>query len=191
MFDMGIVSIDEMMDFNTLQQYITLERHMLSMLPFFVACGSTQTELPTALENSESQVPDHTQNTSDPIQTTIRQLSVYDGTITCDKLPSQNRQETLTHIVDNVGLPPWAPMRAATCLTKLYPEEAQEDLIRWVENPQTKGLAFLLTKQIQTLPTPVAKRVASAGLKGPFAEEFRSRLIKQNDVRLTDILQQP
>ena len=164
---------------------------MLSMLPFFVACGSTQTEIPTVSENSEAQVPELIQNSSDTIEATVRQLSVYDGTISCDKLPTKNRQETLTHIVDNVSLPPWAPMRAATCLTKLYPAEAQEDLIRWVENPKTKGLAFLLTKQIQTLPDPVAKRVASAGLKGPFAEEFRSRLIKQNDARLTDILQQP
>ena len=82
-------------------------------------------------------------------------------------------------------------MRAATCLSRLYPEESQEDFVRWVANPKTKGLAILLTKQIPIFPDPVAKKVAIAGLQGPFAEDVRMRLINLSDTRLTDILQQP
>ena len=162
---------------------------MLSML-FFLSCG-----------NSESEIVDTTKETQNSISTksivgteeenmamTVRQLSVYDGNIVCSNLPKQERQSTLTYIVENISLPPWAPMRAATCLAKLYPEEAQEDLVRWVESPEMKGLAFLLTKQIKTMPDPVAQRIAVAGLNGPFSAEIRTRLAKLNDSRLKDIL---
>ena len=160
---------------------------MLSMFTFFVACGSTPTEVPNTLEAQDMVLP--TNNDPDERrQATIRQLSVYDGHLECEKLPSTDRQSTLTYIVENVSRPPWAPMRAATCLAKLYPEESQDDLVRWVANPKTKGLAFLLTKQIPNLPEPVAKKVAIAGLQGPFAEDVRTRLINLDDTRLTEIL---
>jgi hypothetical protein len=166
---------------------------MLSMSLFFVACGPVQTEKQSVSKEEQSNPPtQHSQNTiEEEMQTTLRLLSAYDGNIDCEHLPKKDRQSTLTYIIDNVSLPPWAPMRAATCLTRLYPEESEEEMIRWVENPKTKGLAFLLTKQMNILPKPVALRVTSAGLKGPFAEDFRARLIKINDVRLIDVLKQP
>lgn len=166
---------------------------MCSVLLFFFACGTSQVEIQknTKSVDDSLSIHDSKEHLDENIQKTIRQLSVYDGDIVCESLPEKDRQSTLTYIVENVSRPPWAPMRAATCLAKVYPEEAQEELVRWVGNSKTKGLALLITKQIHTLPTAVAQRVASAGLKGPFAEELRVRLIKQNDERLRELLKNP
>ena len=170
-------------------RYINLEQYMLSML-FFLSCGNSESEIIDSIKEKRSTVSSKStaRTEEENVAMTIRQLSVYDGDIVCSKLTKQDRQSTLTYIVEHISLPPWAPMRAATCLAKLYPEEAQEDLVRWVENPETKGLAFLLTRQIKSMPEPVARRIALAGLNGPFSAEIRSRLVQINDSRIKDIL---
>ena len=80
-------------------------------------------------------------------------------------------------------------MRAAACLAQRYPQQAEKDLIGWVENPKTKGLAFLLAGQLHTLPDDVAKNIATAGLKGPHKRDFRVRLVRLQDPRISPILE--
>lgn len=165
------------------------------MLAIFLLLSACETPEKQSVNQSPS--PSHVQKDipkEDPLlkddqsKKIIRQLSAYDGNGDCENLPKENLQERLTHIVDHVARPPWAPMRAASCLAKMYPEAAETDLIRWVENPKTKGLAFLLAGQIKELPKAVAFRVAQAGLDGPHAKDFRVRLIKVQDPRLQELL---
>ena len=94
------------------------------MFPFFVllACGSSEqsqqmTSVPPPIEQPSVAVGSSSfdeENTKD----LIRILSAYDGKSNCTGLPEQGLQEKLTHIVEHVSLPPWAPMRAASCLSQ-------------------------------------------------------------------------
>ena len=136
------------------------------------------------------EVPVQEQNLADSPSNNalVRTLSVRDSGLDCQTLKADDLQMDLTYVVENVTRPPWAGMRAAACLAELYPTEAQPDFVRWVQDPKTKGLAFLLAGQIKRLPDPVAIEVAQAGLSGPHAPDFRVRLEKVNDIRMKDLL---
>ena len=121
-------------------------------------------------------------------QNLVTHLSLRDQKLSCASLSSPQLQKELTDIVDTVERPPWVPMRAAACLTELYPSTSEEDLIRWISSPDKKGLAFLIAGQISKIPDASAIPIAKAGLRGPHARDIRIRLEKQNDVRLKSLL---
>ncbi|MEC7987914.1 MAG: hypothetical protein VX278_22290 [Myxococcota bacterium] len=121
--------------------------------------------------------------------TLVRRLSVRDTGLDCKTLEAVNLREELTYVVENVSRPPWAGMRAAACLAELFPNESKTDFVRWVKDPNTKGLAFLLAGQLEKLPDPVAIDVAEAALSGPHAPDFRIRLEKVNDIRMKELLE--
>ena len=118
----------------------------------------------------------------------ITQLSARDNTISCASLSSPQLQEDLTEIVDTVERPPWVPMRAAACLSDLYPEKSKDDLVRWISAHNKKGLAFLIAGKLSKLPDSAAISIAKAGLEGPHARDIRVRLEKQNDARFESLL---
>lgn len=74
--------------------------------------------------------------------------------------------ETLSHVVDNVPNPPWAPMRAADCLIRNHAVESRPNLERWVVAPELKGLGRLVLGSIDTLPVEVAVPVMAKALAG-------------------------
>jgi hypothetical protein len=75
-------------------------------------------------------------------------------------------------------MPPWLPMRAATCLITQHPAEARADFVTWVTTPEDKGLALLVLDHLDALPPDVATEVAKAAVSGPFPEEARERIAK-------------
>lgn len=74
--------------------------------------------------------------------------------------------ETLRAVVDEVPRPPWAPMRAASCLVQFHPTEIQPDLERWVVAPELKGLGRLVLGSLDQMPLEVALPVARKALTG-------------------------
>ena len=79
--------------------------------------------------------------------------------------------EALLHIVEEVPLPPQAPMRAAACLVDRHPEEVREQLLAWVKREGTEGLGRLVLQRLDTLPEPIAVDVARVAVTGPLASE--------------------
>ena len=121
----------------------------------------------------------------------IQRLSARDNQLTCASLSSSQLQKDLTEIVDTVTRPPWVAMRAAACLTEIYPKQSQEDLARWISAPDKKGLAFLIAGKLSKLPDTSAIAIAKAGLNGPHARDIHIRIQKQDDARLTPLLSSP
>ena len=72
--------------------------------------------------------------------------------------------QTLQNIVDHASAPPWAPMRAATCLLRGHATEKQAEIERWVTEPELLGLGILTLQQIDDLPEAVALSVAERAL---------------------------
>ena len=128
------------------------------------------------------------QENSSHTQELIVRLSARDHQLSCSSLSSPQLHKDLTEIVDTVARPPWVAMRAAACLTELYPEESKEDLIRWISAPNKKGLAFLIAGKLSNIPDTSAVSIAKAGLSGPHARDIRIRLEKQNDTRFAPLL---
>ncbi len=79
--------------------------------------------------------------------------------------------DTLLHVVDEVTMPPWAPMRAAECLVAGHALEVRAHLQRWVVAPELKGLGRLVLGELDRLPVEVAVEVArKAVTEGPEPE---------------------
>ena len=142
---------------------------------FLLACGESPPN--ESIQEKESQKQD-----------LITRLSARDHQISCASLSSPQLQKDLTEIVDTVERPPWVPMRAAACLTELFPQASKEDLIRWISAPNKKGLAFLIAGQLSKIPDDSAISIAKAGLSGPHSRDIRVRLKKQNDARFASLL---
>ena len=154
----------------------------LAMLFFLIACGTVPP--PSTAVPSQPSI-----QSEEP--SLIARLSMRDNNIICSDLPKDNLRSQLINIVETVERPPWVPMRAATCLTELYPSESLEEMTRWITAPDKKGLAFLMAGNISKLPDDIAQQVAQAGLLGPHAKDVRLRLSKQNDPRILPLLQAP
>ena len=88
---------------------------------------------------------------------------------------------TLRHVVQEVQMPPWAPMRAAECLQRNHAQEVRDDLLRWVSEPEMKGLGRQVVGLLDVLPEPLAVEVAREALVGPVAE--RARVVMARDTR--------
>ena len=85
--------------------------------------------------------------------------------------------QTLQNIVEHASAPPWAPMRAALCLTLNHAAEIQPDLERWVSDPELVGLGIQTLNKLDSLPEPIALAVAQKALaEGPERLEARTRL---------------
>ena len=142
---------------------------------FFFACGDAPQNEPVQEKISHK-------------KSLVTYLSARDNTISCSSLSSPQLQQDLTEIVDTVERPPWVAMRAAACLSDLYPKKSKDDLARWISAPNKKGLAFLIAGKLSKLPDATAISIAKAGLEGPHALDIRVRLEKQNDVRFAPLL---
>lgn len=84
--------------------------------------------------------------------------------------------ETWRAIVAHVEMPPWVPMRAATCLLSEHPHEAEADALRWVVDEDKAGLTRLVLARLDAMPPDMAERVARRALEGPHRELTLTRL---------------
>jgi hypothetical protein len=106
----------------------------------------------------------------------LRALSTRDGEPSCEALaalvPADPVGELL-RVVRTVELPPVAPMRAARCLVVAHAEAAEAELAGWMSDPASEGYVRLVLNDLASVPTPVAVRLATAGLAGPHAALVR------------------
>lgn len=112
----------------------------------------------------------------------IRQFSMRDGSPSCEILAEGNDefQGELNFIIEHVSHPPWAGMRAASCVIELYPEQSLNTFEAWMTQENTMGLAYLLSSKLSEMPQMIAIPVAEAGLSGPHSKGVLER-IRLND----------
>jgi hypothetical protein len=83
---------------------------------------------------------------------------------------------TLLEVVDKVEMPPWAPMIAADCLLRHYPNEVRSRLDAWVTEPGLAGFGRLTIDSLDRLPVDIAVPVARTALAGSDPALARKRL---------------
>jgi hypothetical protein len=107
------------------------------------------------------------------LEALVRALSARDAGPSCADAEAlvPDPVAALSHVVAHVPMPPQAPMRAATCLVDRHPEAVADDLVRWVRDDTLKGLGRLALQSLDTLPEPIAVKVARAAVTGPLSEE--------------------
>src|SRR5687767_12273412 len=87
------------------------------------------------------------------LDTVVRALSSRDP-VSCEVILSLTSTPvpTLLSVVNEISRPPWAPMRAASCLVQHHAAEIQPDLERWVVAPELKGLGRLVLDSLDQMP---------------------------------------
>ncbi len=105
-------------------------------------------------------------------------LSIRDPAPTCEEVEalSADPVATLRVVVERAELPPWAPLRAAHCMVTRHASAAEADIVAWMGDPQTRGLALLTLGALDTLPEETARTVAAAALAGPHAADAREKI---------------
>jgi len=88
---------------------------------------------------------------------------------------------SLRNIVTHATAPPWAPMRAASCLVERHATEVQSDLERWVSDEATLGLGIQTLGQLDLMPEDVAIAVANKALTdGPPSLDAAARVSRSD-----------
>lgn len=102
-------------------------------------------------------------------QNVYGQLLSRDGSPDCASLDAAMVEPvtTLNAIVEHASEPAWASMRAADCLVALHPWDASESIESWLVDPERRGLAMLVTNQLDLVPAPLAARWEELALRGP------------------------
>ena len=153
----------------------------LALLPFALLATPAMAETPAAWTASPAE------------QAMVRALSIRDPAPSCETveaLADADVVASLTAIVDNVSAPPWAGMRAASCLATRHAEAAQATLAGWVVDPGKKGLAILVMNQLDQMPQPVAMDLAGKALAGPLADDARRRVLRAETPEIRALAEQ-
>ena len=105
-------------------------------------------------------------------------FSMKHYTADCDNLREHmsDFDQALVTIVQDYSYPPWAPMHAADCLIKSQSPLAKEEMLRWLSDPNTMGLAIKMANQLSQIESDFSQELVEAGLKGPHKLEFEKRL---------------
>ena len=108
-----------------------------------------------------------------------RRLSARDGVASCEQLQEGDSglQDGLKSLVSNDIKPSYVPIRAATCLLELYPEDL-ETYQAWIQKTDTLGLARLTVSRLETLPITISVSLIEAALKGDNASKLLPKLQK-------------
>jgi len=99
----------------------------------------------------------------------VQSLSVRHGAPSCATLTAT--AEELADVVTHVAMPPWVPMRAATCLVEQHAEGSEPQFLAWVTEPEKLGLGRLLLRRLDGLPDALALRIVQTGVHGPLRDE--------------------
>ena len=108
-----------------------------------------------------------------------RELSARDGVASCEKLQESysDLQDGLKSLVSNDIKPSYVPIRAATCLLELYPEDL-ETYQAWMQKTEMLGLARLTVSRLETLPITISVSLTETALKGNNALKLLPKLQK-------------
>ena len=82
---------------------------------------------------------------------------------------SENPIDDLRRVAEADHAPPWAPMRAASCVIA-EGEAARETLAAWITDPHRQGLSELVLRRLHHLPEPLALDLAREALDASHPE---------------------
>ena len=161
---------------------------LLFLLPT-LGCAPKKTRVlpPNQTPASEVTVPNSPKTDNSSLQI---MLSAHDS-LPCSRLNFETKEpwNELNSIVLEVEKPPWAAMRAASCMIELHPTSSQEFFLEWIVDAKSKGLAFLLAKNIDAFPLSQGLALVEAALKGENAEGCRIRFQNSQKQKILDALQ--
>lgn len=117
-------------------------------------------------------------------------LSVRETPPTCAEAEALTSTpvSTLLEIVDHATMPPWAPLRAATCLVERHGDETRAEIVAWVSDPDLQGLAQVALLGVDRLPVDLALEVARLGLAGPDPAGARKALERSANAEIQALL---
>jgi hypothetical protein len=76
--------------------------------------------------------------------------------------------EVLVEIAEEATAPPWAGMRAASCLARLYSAESLPSMETWILDESKAGLALVVLGELDHMPEATARKLAKLALeRGP------------------------
>ena len=99
----------------------------------------------------------------------VQSLSARHAAPSCAALTAT--VEELAEVVTNVTMPPWVPMRAATCLIEQHAEASEAHFLSWITEPEQLGLGRLLLRRLDGLDDALALRIVQTGIDGPLRDE--------------------
>jgi len=111
----------------------------------------------------------------------FRALSIRDHAPPCERVEALTTQVVadLTWLADHATQPPWVGMRAAHCLVAGHGVEAADALLRWVTDPETRGLGLLVLDGLARLPEDLAVRIATRAIaEGRDPDAARQRVLQ-------------
>ena len=94
-------------------------------------------------------------------------------------------------LAEHAERPSWVAIRSAECVLELYAEPAVSDLTRWMQSPDTLGLALTTVHAMDRVPVSVAQTVLQAGLAGPLADALRPRVQRLTTPALRQLAAEP
>lgn len=105
-------------------------------------------------------------------------LVSHEAGVDCGALDAMSADPVgdLTFIVDHAEKPAWVAMRAAHCLIQRHAVVAEPVISGWMTGGETRGLALLTAKDLDSVPADLAERLARQALNGPHAAAVRPRL---------------
>lgn len=113
------------------------------------------------------------------------QLAQRHADSSCAKLAeAAGGVDALRDAAETLTMPPWAPLRAATCLAELAPERASAAAVRWVQQPERVGLGLAVLQVEARLSATDAQAIAEAALTGPRPELVRPILARSERASL-------
>lgn len=109
----------------------------------------------------------------------VRALSIRDPAPSCEVvegLAGPDPVAELVWVAENVESPPWAGIRAASCVSDRHAGVAGDAVDRWLTDARFPGLARVVIGAFDRMPEDVAVRFGRRALEGTQADAAKSAL---------------
>lgn len=144
-----------------------------ALVALAIGCASKQPPVPEAGSVEGSATIGKNWPGTDAELQLYRALAVRDPEPVCAEVEALVPEPvaSLAMIAEDIPMPPWAGMRAASCLARGHAEAAEGKLRDWVVAEEGTGLAILVLQHLDQMPEPVAVELVRDALEGPWAQE--------------------
>ena len=128
-------------------------------------------------------------NPTDAEQTLVRALSARHSPPPCAELATlvPEPAESYQRVVENVAMPPWAPMHAAACIIEHHAHEKPALIASWTTGERTKGLAKLVFHRLHLFDDDQALELVQTARTGPWTTELDRSLVASPNGELRDL----
>ena len=118
----------------------------------------------------------------DTFDAMVHALSIKDPAPACEQVEALAHDPVplLLRAVNEIPLPPWVAMRAASCLVTRHASAVEAEMTSWMGDRQRKGLGFLALDHLDAMEPALATRIATAAMAGPYREEASVRIARSN-----------